>query len=145
MTTRDAAYDGVENRAAIAAAAEVLAVETGVVTGLRETRRRDYLDAIGAELVFEHLVEHCHRGDRTRAEAAVWQAYFADGGESDESLEVEEAVRRIREAVCYADSRITREMHCTERYRDACRVVSEMPASGAARVVADFLVTSVAW
>lgn len=142
IVSRDAAYGAAENRAAIAAAAQILAQETGVIAGLRVSQRRDYVDALGAERVFNHLVEACCGGDAARAEAAVWCAYFNDDG-GEEGRKFEEEVAATRAALSYPDSRTARQLHCTERYQDACRVVCEMPAMVAARVVADFMVASV--
>jgi hypothetical protein len=137
---RDTAYAAPENRAAIDAAAVVLAAQPGVVLGILGTQRRDYVDALGAEKVYAHLVRACCGGDAAAAERAVWDAYFDQPGD-DPPLDA--AVADARARISYADSGEARRLHNDARFRAAEAAVANMCPRVAARVVADFMVASV--
>jgi Inositol-pentakisphosphate 2-kinase len=138
--TRDAAYTAPENRRAIAAAATVLADQPEVVVGILDTQRRDYVDALGAEKIYAHLVRDCCGGDDAEAERAVWDAYFAEPG-SDPELDAAVAAARAR--ISYENSSEARALHNDARFHAAEAAVAIMSAPVAARVIADFMIASV--
>lgn len=165
---RAAAYEAPENVGAIEAAARVLADARGVGSGIRDAQRRDYVDALGAEKVYAHLVRVCCGGDVEKAEEFVWDAYFADdddvvsdsddddgggggggtgdggdggdnGGATLEATQLADA----RATLSYRNSAEARVLHDATRMLAAERAVAAMSPRVAARVLADFMIASV--
>lgn len=135
---RDAAYVDPMCTKAISAAAKVLAEERDAVFGVLDTQRRDYVDALGAEKIWNHLIDLLG-GDEEASETAVWHAYFDEHYRPD----IVEQVGVARRKLGYVDSAQARRMHSDEEVAKAEQFVETMSVEVSARVIADYMVAGV--
>lgn len=138
FTSREEAYESSFCKSAIEASARALA-DSNFAYGILETQRKDFIDALGAEKVWNRLVE-LHDGSEKDAEAAVWEAYFV---RDETHPELISKVEVARNHLSYPSSSYGRDYHSDELVQEAEEYLATIEPDVAARIIADFMVASV--
>jgi Inositol-pentakisphosphate 2-kinase len=136
---REYAYSSCLCKDAIVVVSKILAENSKVLGAILYEQGRDFIDSLGAEVLWDQLVEN-RGGCEDSAEYMVKEAYLSQGI----TAQLCEEVCRARQNLSYKDSREAMKLHCDENVQEAMAYVKNMSSEAISRVLADFLTAAVA-
>jgi Inositol-pentakisphosphate 2-kinase len=136
---REYAYSSSLCKDAIVVVSKILAENGKVLGAILYEQGRDFIDASGAEVLWDQLVENLG-GCEKSAEYRINEAYLTQGN----TAQLCEEVCRARQNLSYKDSREALTLHCDKIVQEAMAYVKVMSSDAISRVLADFLTASVA-